>query len=172
LQDPVSDRILKMTLPDLLDRRRIPRRMKTCVQTPRSLCERELHLVPVPEDLGRGLDGKEVEPLEPPDAGQAIGDLPLLVRDLRLVGEAHPVASPTGTEMGTTRRPTLRGWIEDLEPFGLGEAAVTCPDARADDVPRHGAGHEHDESVDPCDAGAAVRKITDRQLQYVACTEA
>src|SRR6185503_9994750 len=111
------------------------------------LREGVLQLVAVVED-GRGRhDRLELEALEPPDAGQGVGDLSLLRRGLRLVGEVLEAAAAAGRVMRARSVDARRAGLDDLERLGLGVISLHLRDAGTHGVAWKPAPDEDDEAV-------------------------
>jgi hypothetical protein len=135
------------------------------------LREGVLQLVAVVED-GRGRhDRLELEALEPPDAGQGVGDLSLLRSGLRLVGEVLEPAAAAGRVMGARSLDARRAGLDDLERGGLGVIPLHLRDAGAHGVAWKPAPDEDDEAVQPRDAVPAVGERVDLEVELLILLE-
>jgi hypothetical protein len=131
------------------------------------LREGVLELVAVVEDRLRRDHRLKLEALQTADAGEGVGDLRVLGRDLRLVGEVLEAAAPAGRVVLAGRLHAGRTRLDDLEGDRLGVVSLHLRDLRAHRVAREPAADEDDEAVQARDAVPAVGERVDREVELL-----
>ncbi len=132
------------------------------------LRERVLQLVAVPEDLRRRHDRLRPELRQARDAPQRVGDLGLLLLELRLVREVLEAAASARGVVRAGRLHPLRPGRQDLGRERLRVVALDLRDAGADGVAGKATAHEDDEAVQARDAVAAVGERVDPELDLLS----
>src|SRR5204863_8885558 len=127
--------------------------MKPELQLALALAEGVLELVPIAPLLDGGLDGLELEALQPAKPPQSVVDLAVLLGKLRLVWEGLPGGTRTGLpSVHTALGDAVRRGTDELDCLSLAEVPLCAGESGTDPITGERAGHEHDVTIRAGDA--------------------